>query len=326
MKQGRQRPDSYPRSDSRRAQVHSKDKDIQPPFWPDAAPYYSLSFVSAALLFLLVLIVFLEEPEEFRYLVPAVSAGVLFLGTVLFREVVMRKARGKFIENQRALDRNLSVNGIGDRRRIRSNRMSLEENARLVSEIKAKSKAARTLEKVGPAHLEVSRLCEAYIEKVARELPHVSSRSPRLPALHKGRREVGRLHRKHLLIWTEFETRELTRQAGDCANILERLELTSKARDTVDAALAHYPAERELTESREILDELITSIRVAEQMQQADTAKENGQVETARSHLKDALKMFTDSMLSKPDFALLADSLATEIKKIESEIEAGPVN
>ncbi len=294
---------------------------IHPPFWPRAVPFYALALGSSLLLFLLVLVALNDEPEEYRYAIPAVSAGILFLGIGLFREIIMRRARTQFIKEQRALERNLAVSGFRGNGRKGGEKLSLEQHAKMISEIRAKSEAALVLDRVAVGHSEVSKLCEAYIARIAKELPRVSSRSPRLAAFRKGKREVRRFHRTHFLRWAELETRALTRQANECANILERLELTEMARATVADALMRYPAERQLLESREILDELVISIRVAEQMQHANAARENGRHGKAVSHFSNARAMIPDPMLEKPDFASLASSLDEEIRKSASEVD-----
>lgn len=306
---------------SGRKAVSGTRSALRPPYWPRARSYYFIAAVSSGLLYLLFLVILLDEPEEYRHVLPVFSGGILFVLFVFLREVVMRRSRTKYIREQKLLDRNLSVSGLSRQLSDRPVRLSLERHSSMLAEIRSKSQAAITLGRLTEGHLEVVKLCEAYLERMLRELPLVSKRSPRFPAFKKGRREVRRFHKDHLLKWTELETRSLTRQASKCDSIIERIELLRKARDTVDLVLRHYPANRELIESHEILEEMIVSINVAEKMQYAEAAKKEGLSEMALSHFWEALKMISEDMLAKPDFSVLASSIESEIKKLEVNTE-----
>ena len=259
------------------------------PFWFPASNYYILSVSVAIAFFFLVWGILNDGRESTTPWIPAGMGAAIVLGSaVVIREVVLRGARDRFLRSQRQIDR--SVKGIARRINDREpTKLTLERNAAILHEISRKSEAAKVLGRFAEGHREVFDLCSEYLAAVERELPNVGAGSPRIAALRRGTEVAGRYHHYHLLQWAEIESRALTQQARAHDKISGKLESANEAVEVLEFALRSYPHEVALLESRKVLLELVSSVKVADLIDRAERAAFKGNEKRALSLYQDAL-------------------------------------
>lgn len=259
------------------------------PFWLPASNFYILAVSVAIALFFLVWGILADGSADETPWIPAgLGAAIVLAAAVIVREVVLRGARNRFIASQRQIDR--SIRGIT--RRIHDDqppKLTLERNAAILHEISKKSDAARVLGKFAEGHREVFELCEEYLAAVVRELPTVGAGSPRIAALRRGRKVAAKFHHYHTLVWAEIESRDLTREASKHDKISNKLDSAQAALDVVDFALRSYPEEPTLIDSRNVLIELLSKIKVTDLIERADRAAFKGNPKRALGLYQDAL-------------------------------------
>lgn len=259
------------------------------PFWFPASNYYILSASVSIAFFFLVWGILNDGRESTTPWIPAGMGAALVLGSaVVIREVVLRGARDRFLRSQRQIDR--SVKGIARRINDREPaKLTLERNAAILHEISRKSEAAKVLGRFAEGHREVFDLCSEYLAAVERELPTVGAGSPRIAALRRGTEVAGRYHHYHLLQWAEIESRSLTQQARAHDKISGKLESAHEAVEVLEFALRSYPHDVALLESRKVLLELVSSVKVADLIDRAERAAFKGNEKRALSLYQDAL-------------------------------------
>jgi hypothetical protein len=92
-----------------------------------------------------------------------------------------------------------------------------------------------------------------------------------------------------LLQWAEIESRALTQQARAPDKISGKLESANEAVEVLEFALRSYPHEVALLESRKVLLELVSSVKVADLIDRAERAAFKGNEKRALSLYQDAL-------------------------------------
>ncbi len=264
---------------------------IRRPFWLPASNYYVLAVAISTAFFFLVWGLLHEDREETPWVTAGVGASIILGGAVILREVILRRMRERFILQQRMME-NRSYHGGFDRRAGDSHnaiKLTLQRNAAILNEIRQKSDAANVLNKVSAGHREVFELCREYIVRSENELKTVGNGSPRLTPLLKGRSQVAEYHRYHLLRWAEIESRNLTADAKHRANTAEKIEAAKNALFVIESALESYPSEPSLLESRDLLRDMVVSIKVSHWIEKADRAAFDGDYALAKSLYRDAL-------------------------------------
>lgn len=298
-----------------RAKVKANDR----PFWLPASNYYVLAAGISAGFFFLVW-GFLNDGEETPWVTAGVSASLLLCGAVILREVILRRSRNRILLQQRNFD--LRVRGLNQRKTDNQHptKLTLERNAAIINEIGKKSEAAKVLNKLSSGHREVFEICREYLNRNENELKTVAAGSPRLGALLKGRSTVANYHRYHLLRWAEIEARSLTNDAQSLPDISEKIEAAQNAINVIDSALTFYPAEVSLTQSRELINELLVSIKVSHWVEQAERAAFKGEYREARNHYRDALFYLGRDNVQTYEREQAAERINEEIQRLmESE-------
>jgi len=259
------------------------------PFWLPASSYYVLSVAVSAAVFFLIWDVLNTGREETPWVTAGISASVLLGGAVLLREVILRRARNRLIRQQRIIDSRVEGAGVrvGDFRE--PSKLTLEQNAAILREIKQKSDAAKILNKFSAAHREVFELCGEYMARNESELRTVGAGSPRLAPLLRGRTVIAEYHHYHVLRWAEIEARSLTGEAKSRSRTNERVDAGQNALTVIESALEFYPSEPSLIESRELVVDLIASIRVADWVERAERAAFKGNYSRSITLYKEAL-------------------------------------
>lgn len=259
------------------------------PFWFPASNYYVLSVSIAIAFFFLVWGVLNDGRETTTPWIPAGLGAAIVLGfAVVIREIILRGARERFLQSQRQIDR--SIKGIYRRNTTEGPpKLTLERNAAILHEISRKSEAAKVLGRFAEGHREVFELCHEYLSAVERELPTVGIGSPRIAALRRGSEVASRYHHYHMLQWAEIESRTLTQEARSHDKISAKLESAKSAVGVLEIALQSYPHDATLLESRKVLLEIVSSVKVADLIGKAERATFKGNEKRALSLYEDAL-------------------------------------
>lgn len=282
------------------------------PFWLPASSYYVLAIAAAVAIFFLVWAVLHEGGEEIPWIPAGFIASVILGGAVFLREVVLRNERKKFLLAQKMLDENLRNISTVPRRK----KLSLQENAAFVREIKQKSEAAQIVGKMSERHWEAFEICEEYLRLTEEELKTVGVGSPRLPALRHGRSEVTELHKLHLLSWAEIESRHLTQETKIQLKISDKLESAQKALSVLEFARQFYPDEARLSDSTAAVQNFITSVRVSHWIEQAERAAFKGNNRRAISLYRDALFFLARENVQSSERAAIAEKINFEIENL----------
>jgi tetratricopeptide (TPR) repeat protein len=280
------------------------------PFWLPASNYYILAIAVTIAFFVLFMGLFHEPDEDAPWIIAGIGSSVVLIGGVVLREVILRKARNRYMLAQKQLDYNLNSVALHARSNQNLNKLTLEKNASIIREIEKKSEAARVLAKLPEGHMEVFEMCHEYLSINEKELETVGIGSPRLAALRRGKEIVRDLHHFHLLTWAQIESRTLTQEAKNRVTISEKLETAQKALSVLETALQFYPNETQLIESGGALKQFIASIKVSHWIELAERSAFKGNYKRAISHYRDAL------------FFLARENIPIE----ESEIVAGKIN
>lgn len=291
------------------------------PFWLPASNFYILAAAAAIAFFFFLWWILHEGGEEIPYVPAGIGASLLLGGAVFLREVVLRRARERYLLTQKMLDRNLNQVGSALYGQNLRRKMSLQENAAIIEEIKRKSAAAKILDKFSEAHWEVFELCNNYLEANKRELLTVGVGSPRLAALRRGREIIKEIHKTHLLLWAEIESRTNLKNAANQMAIAEKLEYTQKALGVLDRALEFYPGEARLQDSLAAVKEFNSSIKISHLVELAEKASFRGEKKEALGLYRDALYFLQKERFESPERLLIEENIIAEIAKIEQNLQ-----
>ena len=286
------------------------------PFWLPASNYYVLAAAVAIAFFFLVWGILHDGGDETPWVTAGIGASIILSGAVILRELVLRRARNRYLSEQRHFDRQLRQVYSRIESDRHSDKLTIEQNAEMLRNIERKSRAARTLGKFSAVHREVFELCGEYLGRNELELQNIGTGSPRLGPLRKSRDGVVQNHRFHLMKWAEIESRELTHEAKNRVVLAEKVEAAQSAINVIDAALAYYPNERDLLESRDVVLEMITSIKVSHWVEEAERAAFKGDYNEARSHYRDALFYLGRENVGSEDRTILAEKINREIERL----------
>lgn len=295
------------------------------PFWLPASNYYVLAIAVTIAFFFLVWGILHEGRDDTPWIPAGISASVVLIGAVILREVILRKARNRYLSAQKKLDYNLNNIALHGRSSQHANKLSIEKNAAIIKEIEKKSEAARILGKLPEGHLEVFEMCDEYLRINKKELETVGVGSPRLAALRRGKEKVQNLHRFHLLVWAEIESRGLTLEAKNRVTMSEKLETAQKALTVLDSALQFYPGETTLAESAEALREFVASIKISHWVEQAERSAFKGNYKRAISHYRDALFFLARENIQNEEKEIIAEKINFEITKLREITEKNTI-
>jgi hypothetical protein len=287
---------------------------VRRPFWLPASNYYVLTAAAAIAFFFIAWGILNDAGEETPWITAGVGASVILGGAVILRVALLRRARDRYKPIEPALIHKYP--GIPKQFRDRRNKLTLEQNAAILGEIKQKSNAANVLGKFSAGHREVFELCGEYIERTESELATVKSGSPRFSALLKGRRSASDLHRYHMLQWAEIEARALTGDANSQTNTELRIKAANDALGVIELALVTYPGEQSLLESREVLREMSVSIKVSDLVEKAERSAFKGDLRDSVSFYRDALFYLGRDNMQTAEREQAAIHINAEIERI----------
>lgn len=287
------------------------------PFWLPASNFYVLAVASAIACFFFLWWLLREGGEDAPFIPAGIGASAFLFGAVFLREVILRKARIRYLQAQQMLDYNINrVGNFSGARGNAQNKLSLEQNAAIIEDIRKKSEAALILEKFPDGHWEVFDLCNSYLHRNKKELENVGVGSPRLAAFRKSREVVRGMHRRHLLIWAEIESRSNLKNAQNQVALSEKLIYTQKALSILDTALEFYPSETQLLDSVEAVKEFNSSIKISHLIELAEKAAFKGDQAEALNLYRDALFFLRKEDMQTPESRLIEEKVVTEVEKL----------
>jgi len=285
------------------------------PFWLPAISYYVLSAAISSIVFFLVWGILAEGEEESPWITAGIAASVLMVAAVVLREIILRNARQKYLDAQRRLDRNvsrLSRGSSGSNRR----KISLGELQGMLEHISRKSAAANTLGSLGDGHREVFSICDEYLELTRAELRKTDVNSPRFLAMRKGRTKVKRLHKHHLLAWSEIESKALSLEARREETTEGKLEKANGAVKIVESALRFYPEESTLLESVSALREYVSAVGIAGRIEEAETLAKNGSRSKAESIYRDLVEGLDEAHIASEERRLIEGKIKNRLEEL----------
>lgn len=286
------------------------------PFWIPASSYYVLAFSVSATIFFVVWGVLHGHQHEMPWIVAGVAASGAILGSVIIREVVIRRRERR----KRLLKMQIgSARSVLDPRSSNPKKLTLEKNAEILEQIRQKSNAANILGSLSTGHREVADLCGAYLAANEAELKMISASSPRLGPLLRSRTKVMEAHRFHTLKWAEIEATSITAKIKDMRSPAEKAAAAKSALNVIEQALSSYPNEPLLVQSREALNEMTVQIVLGDHFERANVAADGGDLSAAREILKDAL-YFLAGYSGVPNVDDLAAEIRREIEGIDAEL------
>jgi len=258
----------------------------------------------------------LEGGDQTPWIPAGILSSLVLIGAVVVREVVLRRARHRFLIDQQRLDRTLSkIPHVSNINRKRP-KFTLRQNSYLLTKISEKSEAAKVLKRLSEGHLEVFEICNEYLSYTKREIRHIDVNSPRYSAVKKGRSRIKKLHKYHLFAWTEIESKAYLLEAKNVDSFEDRIGNARKALTVIDSAREFYSNDARLSESREAISEQISRMKISNQIELAEKSEFRGDIATAIAGYRDILFLLTRENLAKRDKDELAEQINIEIAKL----------
>jgi hypothetical protein len=281
-------------------------------FWLSAANFYVLAAAVAIAAFFLALWLLHDGSAERPWVPAGIAASAVLIGAVILRRAILQKVQSRAFA-ARQLDRNWRQLGFNSP--PNENKLTIEQNAAILRELKRKSDAAMVLAKYSDGHREVFQLCGQYLEINQREMKTVSPGSPRIAALRRGREVAREYHRQHMLKWAEIEAKSLLDDAQQKLKAAERVEIAGRALAVVDSALNAYPKELRLSESSLAITDFIVKVKVSDFVERAGRAKARGNRKQAERLYRNALNELGGEP-GDSDRAMAAEKIQAELERL----------
>jgi hypothetical protein len=294
---------------------HDERKTFRPPFWLLASNFYVLAVASTIAVFFVIWGVLHDVNEEAAFIPAGITASGTLLSAVILRAIVLRKIRQRIMATRR-LDRNLAAI-VPQHREDGRNKLTIEQNAAILAELKKKSDAAKVLAKYPDGHREAFVICQEYLEINEREMRTVGAGSPRIAALLKGRQFAEELHRYHMLQWAELEVKSLTHDSSTRTKTAEKIGTAKQALDVIGTAARYYPDELKLQQSAEVIIDYVAGLKVADLMARAERALGKGKNAQAEKLYGQALKEINKRYPVSPELDAVAATIDAELIKIQ---------
>lgn len=288
-------------------------KDRRPYLVP-ASNYYVLAFAVSGAVFFVVWGVMHDLGSDMPWIIAGITGSGILFGSVIVREIFMRSSARRRFEAQAQLRAGRPIHGTSGAKKL-----TIEQNEEILEQIRRKSSAANVLGTIASGHREVFELCGAYLSANEAELKSISASSPRLAPLLRSRSKVMEAHRFHMLKWAEIESRSLTAEIRKRRTAADRIEAARDALEVIETALASYPAEQSLIQSKAALNEMSIQIKISEFVDAANIAADAGDLTKAQDIMKDAL-YFLGRQTAGPSTELMAAQIREEIDLLEGEI------
>lgn len=291
------------------------------PFWLSSLNYYILTAGISMVCFFLTWGVLHSVEEEMPWITAGLLSGLVLILAVILREFVFKKAYQRSLIAQKRLDQSLRRTHRNIPQKQTGNRLTLENNAAFIQEIESKSKRANSLGSSANMHFEVFELCNEYLRKSNKELDGLYKSSPRFAALRNGQIKIKRLHKYHLFCWASIESQLYVQTAKIQSLLNDKIENAQRALAVLDTANQFYPDDENLIQSKDAINEFISSIKVSHWMEQGERATFKNQYQRAVNHYRDALFFLARENIHTPERDALAEEINLRIEIIREKIE-----
>lgn len=298
----------------RHAPLSAVPKSARQPWLSSNAAYFVFAATMAGVVFFVVFYALSEHSEDSPVVAAGLGASAVMLIAIFAREVVVRRARTKYLLQREYHELNVTIDrGSGQRK---TGSFSLEQNASAVRELKKIS--AQAVSKSSPqAHLDVVRAASTYLRRAEKYLPSVAVGSPSLAALRSGQEKAREIHRFHLLAWAANESQTLTKEAAVRVTTAEKIETANRALSVIDSALEQYPYEQVLSDSKKYIKDFIITTRIRDYIEMAERDAFKGKLESAVDHYKDALFTLNREEISEEERSRLSDEINAKIAELD---------
>jgi hypothetical protein len=300
-----------PRNDGYALSKHNR------PFWFPAQNYYlSVAAITIVIFFIIWGILSEGGEDDDPWLTATIVAISFTFSGVFLREILLKNLRKRYLLTQKRLDDNLANLRVKHKTDIRDGKLTIEKNTEIIGKIKQMSEAAKVLSNLPDGHFEVFQACNEYLSLNNKELKTVGIGSPRIAALIKGRNTIQKLHKFHLLNCAQIQSRSLTSEANRMLKSSDKIKKAEKALNVLESALQFYSEEKQLIDSREVINKFIVSIKVSQLIEQAQQATVKLDYDDAINFYHKALFLLSKDDVPDVEKQPLADSINQEIKKI----------
>jgi tetratricopeptide (TPR) repeat protein len=263
--------------------------------------------VSATLFFVLW---WMLQAEENPWVPAGLAASVVMLVAVSAREVVMRRALARYLQEEQPRsarrDRTRSAEYRGQPPPSQS------EILRGLEKQSVEADANNTRPEI---HLRVFQMCGDFLQITERSLASPSISTERRLTVRARQERVRALQKHHLLAWARNSAQSLTQEAQQRARLHEKIEAANRALECIDTALASYPEEEDLQRSAAAVREFVTTSRVAHWVELAQRASFKGRYGRAIDCYRDALFYLTRA---EGDHQLAAEQITREIELLRA--------
>lgn len=264
--------------------------------------------VSAILFFVLW---WMLQAEESPWVPAGLAASVVMLVAVFAREVVMRRALARYLQDEQprfsGRDRSRSADYRGQ-----PPPPSQSEILRGLEKQSAEADGNNVRPEI---HLRVFQMCGDFLQLTERSLTSPSISTERRLTVRARQERVRALQKHHLLAWARNSAQSLTQEAQQRARLHEKIEAANRALECIDTALASYPDEEELQTSAAAVREFVTTSRVAHWVELAQRASFKGRYRRAIDCYRDALFYLTKA---EGDNQLAAEQITREIELLRA--------
>lgn len=286
---------------------------------PSSTGYLVVAIVAAVFLFLLLWWVLVASGDEAPWLPAGLITVVFLLVALSAREVLMRRAWTRYL-----LEHGIKPHSSGSQTRTGTQRrtFSLSQHSATVRAIQKQSAAADRPNTPPDAHLEVALLCQDFLSGTEEVLRSGTFSNEKTIALKSGKERIRALHKHHFLLWARDQARALTHDAQHKARTSDKIETANKALECIDSALAMYPDEVELHESKTAIGEFVASVRVAHWVELAQRSAFKGHYRRAVDRYKNALFYLNDAAVKTEIRATGAAQIETEISKLRDRLKS----
>ena len=293
---------------------HSKNNDFpHRPLIPSLLPQLLIAFIAAIVTSIAIFLLTEGQKEEERLII-SIIAGLSVLLIVLGTKLLAKKQSRLSNQKVHTVRKHEPI-GF---KAVSPTKLTIEANAKLLSDLKQKSEAASVFSQVSASHLEVCKMCDEYIARAEAELETIRPGSPRLGQLRKGIEYSKKLHRYHTLKWAEIETRSITEAVGNAKTINEKLKISRNAGKVIDTALAAYPEEILLIESAKAIEDLTVSLELKSAFEKARRAEKSGSADKANKLYAQMLERLTKNSNKSGELSDLENQIKQKLKLLES--------
>lgn len=286
------------------------------PFWLPAPGFYVLTVAVSVGTFFVVWAILQEGGENSPWIAAGIGSSCVLASGVVLREIILRKARNRYLRAERQLDENIERFVHRGHNVAQIHKLSLKRNAQLIEQLQRKSEAARTLSHLPDGHWEVFELCNEYLSLNEFQMQHVGVGSPRLAALRRGRDIAEGFRKHHLLSWVEIETKSFTEKANVQPELSDKINLAQTALLTIESALEFYPEEEKLIDSKSALKEYIGSVKISHLIENAEKEAFKENYRKAVSQYRDALFYLAREEVHSSEKEIIAARINAEIDRI----------